>query len=151
MTHSTRTARRDGERGAAILEVALTLPILLLICVGIFEFGRAYQTWQVVTNAAREGARVSVLPSSTKDDVEDRVKDYLQAGQLGKWEDATVNVNQSSDISIGAANAKASIVTVNYPFSFMVLEGIVKLVDSDSTAGQDFTMSATAEMRNEAQ
>ena len=31
---------------------------------GIFEFGRAYQTWQVLTNAAREGARVAVLPNA---------------------------------------------------------------------------------------
>ena len=134
-----------------MLEVALTLPILLLICVGIFEFGRAYQTWQVVTNAAREGARVSVLPSSTIAEVEDRVKDYLQRGQLGKWAEADIDVDQDVDISIGATTAKASVVTVNYPFSFMVLEGVVKLVDSDSTTGDDFTMTASAEMRNESQ
>ena len=52
-----------SERGTAILETALTLPLLLLVSVGIFEFGRAYQTWQVITNAAREGARVAVLPN----------------------------------------------------------------------------------------
>ena len=47
-------------RGAALLEAAITMPIILLISVGIFEFGRAYQTWQVLTNAAREGARLAV-------------------------------------------------------------------------------------------
>ena len=35
-----------------------------MVAVGIFEFGRAYQTWQVLTNAAREGARVAVLPNA---------------------------------------------------------------------------------------
>ena len=55
-----RPRRGSGnERGAALLETAVTLPIILMICVGIFEFGRAYQTWQVLTNAAREGARVA--------------------------------------------------------------------------------------------
>jgi Flp pilus assembly protein TadG len=53
--------RHHNERGSALLEMALTLPLLLLICVGIFEFGRAYQTQQVLTNAAREGARVAIL------------------------------------------------------------------------------------------
>ena len=48
-----------NERGAALLETAVTLPIVLMICVGVFEFGRAYQTWQLLTNAAREGARVA--------------------------------------------------------------------------------------------
>ena len=146
-----RILSHRSERGAAMLEVALTLPMLLLVCVGIFEFGRAYQTWQVLTNAAREGARVAVLPSSKKADVEDRVKDYLQGGELGKWADADVDVNQNATISIGASNAKASIVTVDYPFSFMVLDGVVRLVSPASTAGEDFTMSASAEMRKESQ
>src|SRR5438105_4755459 len=56
-------ARLASARGTAILETALTLPLLLLVSVSIFEFGRAYQTWQVLTNAAREGARVAVVPN----------------------------------------------------------------------------------------
>jgi Flp pilus assembly protein TadG len=51
-----RTTLKKNERGAALIETAITIPIILLISVGIFEFGRAYQTWQVLTNAAREGA-----------------------------------------------------------------------------------------------
>jgi hypothetical protein len=134
-----------------MLEIALTLPILLLVCVGVFEFGRAFQTWQVLTNAAREGARVSVLPSSTNDEVTDRVKDYLQAGQLSHWDDADIDVDQNATISIGGSNATASVVTVDYPFSFMVLSGIAQLVVSDTTLGGDITMRASAEMRNESQ
>ena len=36
------------QRGAALVESAMVLPILLLVSAGIFEFGRAYQTWQVL-------------------------------------------------------------------------------------------------------
>ena len=53
----TGRASRRNERGAALIESGDHLPIVLMIAVGIFEFGRAYQTWQVLTNAAREGAR----------------------------------------------------------------------------------------------
>jgi Flp pilus assembly protein TadG len=56
---------KKNERGAALLEAAITIPIILLVSVGIFEFGRAYQTWQVLTNAAREGARLAVIDGST--------------------------------------------------------------------------------------
>src|SRR3989338_10478819 len=76
------TNRFRSERGAAIIETALTLPIVLLVCVGIFEFGRAYQTWQVMTNAAREGARVAVLPNPTAGAADARVRSYLQLGGL---------------------------------------------------------------------
>ena len=61
-----RLTRRliKNERGAALLETAITIPLILLISVAIFEFGRAYQTWQVLTNAAREGARIAILNES---------------------------------------------------------------------------------------
>ena len=58
-------ARRRGERGQAIVELALTLPLLLLVVLGIFDFGLMFQRFEVVTNAAREGARVAVLPDYT--------------------------------------------------------------------------------------
>jgi Flp pilus assembly protein TadG len=48
-------ARRD-ERGIALVEFALALPLLVLICLGTIDFGRAYTTWNTVKNAAREGA-----------------------------------------------------------------------------------------------
>ena len=134
-----------------MLEIALTLPMLLLVCVGIFEFGRAYQTWQVLTNAAREGARVAVLSSSTPAQIEDRVKDYLRSGQLSEWDAADVVIDQTATISIGATNASASIVTVDYPFSFTVLRGVARLVSADSSINQNITLSASAEMRNETQ
>ena len=74
----------DGttERGSALLEMALTLPLLLLVSVAIFEFGRAYQTQQVLTNAAREGARMAVLPDASTDTSETRVRQYMAQGRL---------------------------------------------------------------------
>src|SRR4029079_7828275 len=47
-TMRTWLRRTRGERGTALIETAFVLPIMLLVCVGILEFGRAYQTWQVV-------------------------------------------------------------------------------------------------------
>ncbi len=140
-----------SERGQALLEAAITLPLILLVCVSIFEFGRAYQTMQVLSNAAREGARLAILADATTTDVTSRVTQYLQAGQLGNATNATVDVNQNATISIGASTASASKVTVNYPFSFMVLNPVARLVVHSSNVGAPITLKATAEMRNEAQ
>ena len=80
-----RTNLRKNERGAALIEAAITIPIILLIAVGIFEFGRAYQTWQVLTNAAREGARQAILIDKTDADVQATVQNYMKAGGLPKY------------------------------------------------------------------
>ena len=141
------SGRIGGERGTALLEMAMTLPLLLLVAIGIFEFGRAFQTWEVLTNAAREGARIAVLPSSTAAVVQTRTKEYLNACALA-GNSATVTVTPTT-ISIGGANASASKVTVTYPFQFMVLQPVAKLVVRGTQLGKPITMSASAEMRNE--
>lgn len=143
-----------GERGTALLETALTLPLLLLVSVGIFEFGRAFQTWQVLTNAAREGARLAVMPNPAAGAVDARVRSYLTSGQLAPLAIAAarivVNPNATVDIG-GGATASASLVTVNYPFQFMVLQPVASLLVSGSTLGAPITLTASAEMRNESQ
>jgi Flp pilus assembly protein TadG len=142
---------RTSENGSALLETAFILPIMLIISAGIFEFGRAYQTYEVVTNAAREGARVAILPNASTSDVNDRVNAYLNAGSLNS-SSATVSVNQSATVTVGSGTATASTVTVSYPFSFVVLDPIARLINSGSNNfGSAFSLSSTAEMRNEAQ
>ena len=113
MTNHTSVRRFLNERGQALLETALTLPIILLVSVGIFEFGRAYQTWQILTNAAREGARVSVLPSSDVAGVQARVRQYMEVGQLPRASSATVDVNRNAEIPMGAGTVGGSMVTVS--------------------------------------
>lgn len=143
--------RFRSDRGAAIIETALTLPLILLVAVGIFEFGRAYQTWQVMTNAAREGARIAVLPTLPPGGVDARVRQYLQIG--GLVSDSSVGVNVTAQtVSIGGGGtAGASTVTVTYPFSFMVLQPVARLVVAGSMTGAPITLTASATMRNESQ
>ncbi|HEV2246798.1 MAG TPA: TadE/TadG family type IV pilus assembly protein [Terriglobia bacterium] len=52
-------AREDS--GAELFEAALVLPVLLVLLLGIVTFGRAYNTYQTITRAAREGAKAAVL------------------------------------------------------------------------------------------
>jgi len=138
-----------GEKGTAIIETAVTLPLLLLVAVGIFEFGRAYQTWQILTNAAREGARVAVLPNGITGGAEARVRQYLDLGQLPNASSASVAVTANTVDIGGGATASTSVVTVTYPFSFVVLQPIASLVVRGSTVGTAVTLTARAEMRNE--
>src|SRR5262245_65544382 len=57
---SRRNRPKSTERGAELVEFALVLPILLVVIAGLWDFGRAYRTYQAITNSAREGARLDV-------------------------------------------------------------------------------------------
>jgi Flp pilus assembly protein TadG len=60
----------------------LTLPVFLTMTVGVIECGRGFMVQQMVTNAAREGARHGILPGATNAEVAAKAKEYLAAGSI---------------------------------------------------------------------
>ena len=134
-----------GERKAPLLETALTLLLVLMIFIGVVEFGRAYQTWQVLTNAAREGARVAAVGGTSDRDVEAAVRTYMVAERLGDAGTVPIAVNRK--VTVGAQTG--SEVTIQYPFSFILLDPAVRFVRPATTTGGPLMMSAVAIMRNE--
>ena len=139
--------RLRNQRGAALLETAITIPIILLITVGIFEFGRAYQTWQVLTNAAREGTRVAIIAGTSDAQVTAAVRTYMKSGKLPEATTANVTVERNVAFS---ATSTASRITVSYPFNFTVLNPVVQLISKGSNTGKGTTtMVSSALMRNE--
>jgi Flp pilus assembly protein TadG len=56
-----RHSFRHGQRGQALVELALVVPVLLLLFMGIFDFGRAIYAYNAISNAAREGGRTAIV------------------------------------------------------------------------------------------
>ncbi len=141
--------RIRSEKGAALLEAAITVPIILLISVGIFEFGRAYQTQQVLVNAAREGARIAVIEGTADDTIKNRVKQYLKDG--GVLTDANKDkIQVLVNRNVAFSGTTASTVEVDFPFDFIVLNPVVRLIaPTDDKLGKSFIMKTTTLMRNE--
>jgi hypothetical protein len=100
-----------------LVEFALTLPLLLLIIVGIFDFGLAFQQLGVVTNAAREGARMAVLPGYSSTDIEGRVTAYLEAGGVTATPQIEV-IPHPPDADTPFATMEVS-VRVDYTFKYV--------------------------------
>ncbi len=73
-----RTRLGKENRGAIVVEFAIVIFLFLLLLFGTIEFGWALFTKAVVTNAAREGARLAVTPSASTDTIEQRVQSYLE-------------------------------------------------------------------------
>jgi len=137
--------RRRGERGSQLIEFALVFPMLLLVMLGIIDFGLLFQRYEVLTNAAREGARVAVLPGYGAADVQNRVAQYLTAGGLTGT--VTVPTPVTTTSNIGGSCMTLTTVTANYPHTFLFLGPIVGLMGGSGFVNK--TLSATATMRNE--
>jgi len=72
---------RDDGSGQALVEFALVVPIFLLLLLGIVDFARAWNVYEVLSDAAREGARNSVVDDPETDDPEIVKGLIVQAGQ----------------------------------------------------------------------
>ena len=107
---SRRMARRaPRDRGAAAVEFALLLPMLLLLVFGIIDFGRALNAQITITQAAREGARLEALGQPN-------VAGRTQAAATGV---SPVTVTITGSCPAGAGPGVNATVQVSYAFSFV--------------------------------
>jgi Flp pilus assembly protein TadG len=145
------TRRLRSERGAELVEFAFILPLLLLVCVGIIDFGFLFRDYEVLTNAAREGARLSSLVRGSLDDpgtygeqdIADRVAAYVAGAGLRGTAATTVT---PVDIVVGSRTAKGFEVRTTYPHEFLFLGPIAAFFGA-SFGTIDLTASST--MRQE--
>lgn len=138
-----RFRRLRRESGQSLAELAIVLPVLLAVLVAIFEFGRAWNVRQVVTNVAREGARLAVVPSSDASSVRTTIENGLQAAAL---DPAAGTVT----IDMGGGTGTASTILVSYPYTFTFLGPVVSLLNSDEDVPSGtINLTTSVAMRNE--
>lgn len=138
--------RRVGnDRGAELIEFALVLPLLLLIVAGIVDFGFLFQSYEVVTNAAREGARIGILPGYSSDDVSGRVRSYITTAGLTGTPVIAIT-SPSIETSPGGPTVRVIRVQVDYPHQYLVLGPIAALVGGSFTTAN---LRSVATMRIE--
>ena len=83
---------RSKRRGAAVVEMAMVLPIFVMIVLGIVEFGRAMMVGQMVTNAAREATRLAIVDGSSNTSVSTWVTTFLNESLGVNTSDVTVAI-----------------------------------------------------------
>ena len=133
------------ERGAELVEFALVFPMLLLVIVGIMDFGLLFQRYEVLTAAAREGARVAILPGYTDADVQARVNAYLTAG--GVTQPATVSVGAPQTVTVGSQCISIRPVTVTYTHQYLFVGPIMSFFGEPALGSRP--LNATSAMRSE--
>ena len=98
-----------------------------------------------MTNAAREGARIAVLPGYTTPDVQARVASYISAAGLPGT--ATTTLTATSVVPGGGPAFPAAQVDVAYTHQFLFIGPMVTLIGG--TFQQNLTFTATSTMRTE--
>ena len=120
----SRRSTWSSESGAELIEFALVFPLLLLVVLGIVDFGIMFQQYEVLTNAAREGARIAVLPNYSSTDAQARVDQYVAAGMLSMGGTVTTAVGAPTKVVIGTNCMTTITVNVSYPHQYLFLGGI---------------------------
>ena len=144
-----------NEKGVSMVEMAIVLPILLLVLFAIIEFSLILFDKAMITNASREGARLGVVyrlsgpgtyfpPTSTE--IRNRVSQYLTDISSGReWLISFSDGNhqtilQHPDGCISFGSGTNLLVTVTYDYSFLVLPNFVTSLFSPFRLRSDTTM-----------
>ena len=136
----TDKSQRD-EKGQALVEFALLVPIFLILLFAIVDFGMGFHSWITVTNSAREGARLGAV-AGTEQQIIDRVHDT-----------ATL-INEDTNMNVVVTNAQglpgeSVVVQVDYDYDLITpLASLVAFLSGD-IIGPTLELSSTAEMRLE--
>jgi Flp pilus assembly protein TadG len=138
-----------GRKGQALAEFALILPVLFLLIAGILEFGRAWNIKQVVTDAAREGARYTVVADTKSSTyVEDKIKERLALASIPTTDPpTTITIGPAGffkcPAGVGAGEEMTVTVATNYRMGWV--GALMNWVGGSST----ITISSRSTMRNE--
>src|SRR5262249_51687381 len=103
----TRFQSRRNRRGTTVVETAVVVNVLFLILLGVFEYGRIAMIRQLIDNAAREGARVAVVstssyPATSTAQIIDTTTSYLAGQQL---QNVAVQVYEADPVTGGNIGA----------------------------------------------
>jgi Flp pilus assembly protein TadG len=143
-----------SRRGQAVVEFALVLPLVLMLVVSVFELARAWNLQQVITDAAREGARIAVIGSGQskpdgqiRNEINDAVDDALSVAGV---DPATATVSMSG---LALGRGTNAVVGISLPYRFIFLSPMIKLVSQFAGTSNTFkgsiTLKTSFTMRNE--
>lgn len=157
-------ARRE-ERGSVIVEFALVAPLLLMIVMGIIDFGWMIDRNNMVNNVSRDAARVASL-DGTFQQVKDTADSELDSAGIDSSDPSVVTVtitcapqnqggqacapNDESSFNTNATSGSTVTVKVVYEHHWITPVGaLCKMFGGDSCTGDTITLTRTAEMVRE--
>jgi Flp pilus assembly protein TadG len=133
------SSRKPNRRhAAAAVEFAIVAPLLVLLVLGMIEFGRMLMVQQNLTNGAREGARKAILPGATDSQVQTVIDDYMKGVDISGH---TRTITPTTNSAASGTTIKVTVSVKYKDVSWLPLGAIGFLKDA--------TLSASVQMRKE--
>jgi Flp pilus assembly protein TadG len=120
----------QSERGQSLVELAITLPILILLLLGTLDFGIAIFSYSMLRDAAQEGAFYGSFNPSNIEEIENRARNisprtddevFSSPVQLRNKDLIKVNVRALGNFCQGAQNGVANSIQVNVSYRYPIL------------------------------
>jgi Flp pilus assembly protein TadG len=124
---------RKNQNGASAVELALVLPILLVVAFGIIEFSVALYVKAMITNASREGARAGIafrIPPATDEEIGNVVNTFLGSSLITFGGPAVANTTVTRN---GSNPGDELIVSVNYTYTFLLIPNFITSLSGGMT------------------
>lgn len=122
-------------RGQALVELALVLPLLILLLFGTMEFGRIFHSYLALANASREGARAGIVGADDAG-IRTKVKDVAASLEL---EDSQIDITPGQD-----SRSRGVPLTIQVDYQVNLLTPVLNIIIPDP-----FPLSTSTTMRVE--
>ena len=146
----------SDQRGAAAVEFAIILPLLVVFLFGIIEFSIMFYDKAVITNASREGARAGIVFDDPRIDapgIRSIIYNYLDANPDGTDPKRLISFGPDPltppPVTACVDSGDELVVTVTYTYDFLIVPDILAAFFSGGAFGSGATISATTKMRCE--
>jgi Flp pilus assembly protein TadG len=139
MIKQPQSTRNRRDRGAALVEFAVVVPLFLLLVFGVIEAGWFFAQEVELRNAAREGARLAVVDFGSGQEIRDET--CSRADLSGNGATVTIVLNGPNDPTFDPPSASS--ITVTMSKSYQSITGMLDFAFGAAT------MSSSAEMRTE--
>ncbi len=129
---------RKTETGQALVEFTMILPLFLLLLFALVDFGRGFYTWLVITNAAREGARIAAVQSNDAT-INQRIYDSFCKNYPSS---CTLNPAELTITKTNVLGARGSAVSIDLAYNFQFatpIGSIINLVSGGSLSTPQIT------------
>lgn len=144
LTQANKMKKHRAEKGQSLIEVAVALPVIILILLGTLDFGMALFSYSILRDAAQEGALYASFNPSNDAEIENRARNILPRSDdaifsspldLRNTDSVSVIIEAIGDDCQGATNGVANSIEVSVIYQYPIVMPIAgQIIGSDTIA-----------------